>query len=76
MPLRPTKWLIRLLILWAVVAVLAAWWDKAGEIWLIAGACLGALFLSDAILACFVKEPRLQCSSQSAQEDVSRPLVF
>ena len=59
MPLRPTKWLVRLLILWAVVAVLAAWWDKAGEIWLIAGACLGALFLSDAILACFVKKPSI-----------------
>ncbi|MDA7880759.1 DUF58 domain-containing protein [Akkermansiaceae bacterium] len=59
MPIRPTKWLIRLLLLWTVLAVMAVWWEVAGEAWIISGACLAALFFSDALLAFSVKKPRV-----------------
>ncbi|MCH1510334.1 MAG: DUF58 domain-containing protein [Akkermansiaceae bacterium] len=57
MSIRPTKWLIRLLILWFVLAIAAIWSGRAGEIWLIAGACLATLFVSDGALAFSVKKP-------------------
>ena len=57
MPLRPTKWLIRLLILWFFLAIAAIWLEQAGESWLIAGACLATLLVSDGMLAFSVKNP-------------------
>jgi len=57
MSVRPTKWLVRLLMLWFVLAIAAIWLGLAGEIWLITGACLAALFLSDGALAFSVKKP-------------------
>ena len=57
MPIHPTKWLIRLLMLWFVLAIAAIWLGRAGEIWLIAGACLATLFVSDGVLAFSVKKP-------------------
>ena len=57
MSIRPTKWLIRLLMLWFVLAIAAIWLGRVGEIWLIAGACLATLFVSDGALAFSVKKP-------------------
>ena len=57
MSIRPTKWLIRLLMLWFVLAIVAIWVGLVSEIWLITGACLAALFVSDAIWSLSVKKP-------------------
>ena len=57
MPLRPTKWLIRLLAIWTVLAVLAAWSGSLGVIWLMSSACLGALLFVDGILVFMVQKP-------------------
>lgn len=57
MPLRPTKWLIRLLMLWLALSIAAIWLEQAREIWLIAGACLATLLVSDGALAFSVKNP-------------------
>ncbi len=57
MPLRPTKWLVRLLILWTLLGLVVVFWEPAFGAWKLMAAILGGLALFDALVALTSKRP-------------------
>ena len=60
MPIRPTKWLIGLLMIWTLLGVAASLWSPAGQWWKLAGYGLGCVALFDVILLIFLRPPRIE----------------
>lgn len=60
MLLRPTKWLIRILLLWAVIGLAASFWDPATGPWKIFGAILCGLAVFDAVVSLLTKNLLVQ----------------
>lgn len=59
MSLRPTRWLVRLLILWALLGLAASFWDPALSLWKISGAVLAGIAMFDAYCAFAIKKLRV-----------------
>ncbi|MGC6425730.1 MAG: DUF58 domain-containing protein [Akkermansiaceae bacterium] len=51
MALRPTRWLVRLLTLWALLGLAASFWAPALPVWTIAGAVLAGVAFFDVLCA-------------------------
>ena len=60
MLLRPTKWLVRLLILWALLSLVVVFWEPAFSAWKWMAAILGGAALFDALAVLTAKRPRAE----------------
>jgi uncharacterized protein (DUF58 family) len=60
MPLRPTKWLIGLLMLWTLLGVAASLWSPAEAWWKLFGYGLAVVAVFDAILIFLIKPPKIE----------------
>jgi uncharacterized protein (DUF58 family) len=60
MPLRPTKWLIGLLMLWTLLGVAASLWSPAEAWWELFGYGLAVVAVFDAILIFLIKPPKIE----------------
>lgn len=56
MPLRPSKWLIRILILWAILSLVASFWVPFTAAWKLFGAVLGGVAAFDAVVPLLSKK--------------------
>lgn len=60
MPLRPTRWLLAVLIIWTVLGVAASLWPPAAAWWGMAGFCIGIVVLFDALVTLVLRPPKIQ----------------
>jgi uncharacterized protein (DUF58 family) len=60
MPLRPTQWLIGLLILWTLLGIAASLWNPAELWWKVFGYGLAMAAGVDAVFAIFLTPPRIE----------------
>lgn len=60
MLLRPTRWLLGLLTLWALLGVAATLWEPASGWWKMFGVVLGVVALVDAFLVFLVNLPKVE----------------
>ena len=51
MPIRPSAFLLKLLILWVFFGLAASWWDSLELAWLLTGVALGLLLMVDLAIA-------------------------
>ncbi len=58
MPVRPSAFLLKLLILWVIFGLAASWWDSLELAWLLTGAILGVIFFVD-LVAVFLRKKLL-----------------
>ncbi len=60
MAIRPTKWLVWVLVFWLVLGLSASFWEPARTWWLVGGLILGGVCLVDLLMVFLVRVPSVQ----------------